>query len=165
LDLIGSDSEAAKPGDVFRTVTFPYSTAIFVIVPIKNVVAAVLNGPVLRLILSTRCGSARSGILLVMPQAISREFLPLFFFYAVPLDEEGLFDVTRKVEVRVELRGCPDLSGFDSSMIGGRRFNEMRFSTIQILKNSWLVSFDGEMVVGLSLCDQIPGQLALRQLA
>jgi hypothetical protein len=31
------------------------------------------------------------------------------------------------------------------------------------LKNSGLVSFDGEMVGSLSLCDQVFGQLALRQ--
>ena len=34
---------------------------------------------------------------------------------------------------------------------------------IQILQNTGLVSFDGKMVVGLSLRDQILGQLTLRQ--
>jgi hypothetical protein len=40
-------SEAAKPGDIFRTVTGPDSTAVLVIVPIEDVVAAVLDVPVL----------------------------------------------------------------------------------------------------------------------
>src|SRR5207237_638139 len=44
--LDDSDGESAKPGDVFRAVTGRDATAIFIIVPIENVVAAILDRPV-----------------------------------------------------------------------------------------------------------------------
>jgi len=47
----------------------------------------------------------------------------------MPLDDECLSDV-REVEIRVEFRSAPDLSGFNSSVIAGRMLDEMRFSTI-----------------------------------
>lgn len=161
------DSEAAKPGDVFRTVTYPYSTAILVIVPIDNVVAAVLDGPVLPVDLEHMLrvglfgGPAGDAV-----GNIQRD-LARFLLYAVTFDDECLSNM-REVEVVIEFRGCPDLSGFDSSVIRGRILNEVRLLPIpevqlKILQNSALVSFDGEMVVGLSLRDQILGQLALRQ--
>lgn len=85
----------------------------------------------------------------------------------MPLDDEGLSDVW-KVNVVVELRGSPDLSGFDSSVIRGRLFNVLRLFPIpkielQILQNSGLVPFDREVIMSFSLCDEILGQLALRQ--
>ena len=83
------------------------------------------------------------------------------------LDDEYLANV-REVEVVVEFRSCPYLSGFDTSVIRRRILNELRLLTVpeiqlKISQNSCLVSFDGEMVVSLSLPDQILGQLALCQ--
>lgn len=162
-----SNCEAAKPGDVFRTVTDPYSAAILVIIPIKDVVAAVLYAPVFAVDLEHLlraglfCGSTGDAV-----GSIQRSLAGLFL-YAVPLDDECLSNV-RKIEVVVELRGCPDLSRFDSSVIRRRILNELRLLPVpevqlKILQNSGLVSFDGEMVVSLTLCDQIFGQLALCQ--
>ena len=61
----------------------------------------------------------------------------------------------RKVQVIVQFRGGPDLAGFHSSVIRGRMLHEMRFPTIlkiefQIFQNSWLIAFDGEMVMRLA---------------
>jgi hypothetical protein len=51
------------------------------------------------------------------------------FLYAMPFDDECLSDV-REVEIRVKLRGDPDLSGFNSSVIAGRMLDEMWLRTI-----------------------------------
>ena len=120
--LDDSNSKSTKPGDVFRTITYPYPAAILVIVPINDVVAAVLDNPVLTVDLEhmLRVGLFASSTGNSIGN-IQRAFAGLFL-YAVPLDDECLSDV-REVEVRVELRGCPDLSGFDSSVIGGRMLN------------------------------------------
>jgi hypothetical protein len=79
----------------------------------------------------------------------------------MPLDHEGLAHV-RKVEIAVKFRGCPDLSGFDASVIGRRFFHKVRLPSIfevqlQVLQKSGLVAFDSEMIVGLSVGDQILG--------
>jgi hypothetical protein len=93
-------------------VAFPYSAAILVVIPVNNVVTAVFDGPV-----SPGWFSAHvvdwpvSGGLLVMPYAISKEYLPLFFLYAMPLDDKGLANV-REVKVAVEFRGGPDFFEF-----------------------------------------------------
>ena len=55
--------------------------------------------------------------------------LATFFIEELPFDGEGLSDVG-KVQVAVEFRGGPDLSGFDSPMIRGRRLNEIGFLAI-----------------------------------
>ena len=41
-----TDGEAAKPGHIFRAVTGADATAVFIIVPVDDVVTTVLNGPV-----------------------------------------------------------------------------------------------------------------------
>src|SRR5271169_6135518 len=40
-----ADGEAAKPGDVFRAVAGTDATAVFIVVPIENVMATVLDDP------------------------------------------------------------------------------------------------------------------------
>ena len=127
--LDDSNGESAEPGDVFRTVAYPYPTAILIIVPINDVMAAVLNSPVLTVDLEHMLRAGLFG----SPTGnaignIERTFAGLFL-YAVPLDDECLSNV-RKVEVLVEFRGCPDLPGFDSSVIGRRMLNELRLSSI-----------------------------------
>ena len=47
----------------------------------------------------------------------------------MPFDDKSLFHV-RKVQVAVEFRGGPDLSGFDSAVIRGRMLNELRLLPI-----------------------------------
>lgn len=85
----------------------------------------------------------------------------------LPFDHEGLSDV-REVEVVVEYGGGPDLSGFDPPMLGRGVLDEVRFVSIleeagDILEQCWLVAFDGEVVMRLSVLDQVAGELALSQ--
>ncbi len=86
---------------------------------------------------------------------------------AMPFDDIRLAEV-RKVEIPVQFRRRPDLAGFDASVIARRLLDVVRRAPIleielQILEKSGLVCFDGEMVMGLALLDQVSGQWALRQ--
>ena len=42
-----SNGKPSEPGDVLRAIAFAYPASIFIIVPIKDVVAAILNAPML----------------------------------------------------------------------------------------------------------------------
>ncbi len=85
----------------------------------------------------------------------------------VPLDEKGLADV-REVEIVVQLGRGPDLSGFQASVIGSRRLDEIRLAPMlevefQVFQKCRLVPFDGEIIMRLALADQIVGESALGQ--
>lgn len=106
-----------------------YTTAIFIIVPIENVVAAVLDGPVLAVNLEN---TLRVGLIGGFTGDTVGDFKrtgATLLVSSVSLDDESLSDV-REVEVVVEFGGGPDLSGFDASVIRGRMLNEMRFPPI-----------------------------------
>jgi hypothetical protein len=45
-----ADSESPQPRDVFRTVAFRDSTVILIEIPVKDVVAAVFDAPVLTIV-------------------------------------------------------------------------------------------------------------------
>ena len=114
-----------EPGDIFGAIAGADSTAIFIVVPIDDVVTAILNGPVTTIniedtlwvsLLRRWTGDAVSDF--------TRADAALLL-YRVSFDEERLSDV-RKVKVVIEFGGGPDLSDFDSSMVGGRILNEIR---------------------------------------
>ena len=83
------------------------------------------------------------------------------------MDQKGLPDV-REIEVVVECGCGPDRSGFDAAMVRGRNVNKVGLlaaleKEFDVLEKCGLVSFDGEVKVGLSLLDQIGRDLALGQ--
>jgi hypothetical protein len=70
-----------------------------------------------------------------------------------------------KVEILVELGCDPDASDLDAPVVRGCMLNEIRLLSIleverEVFEESGLISFDGEMVVGLAP-DQIGGYRAL----
>ena len=162
-----ADGESAEPGDIFWTVASADPTAIFIVVPIDDVVTAILDGPVAAIhveetlwirLLCRSTGDAVSDF---------KRADAALFLCRMPFDEERLSDV-RKVKVAVQFGGGPDLSDFDSSMVGGRILNEIRLLPVleqqgEVLQNAALVSFDGEMIMGMTLLDQVLGYLALGQ--
>jgi len=88
-------------------------------------------------------------------------FFASLFLCRVALDEEGLSDV-RKVKVVIEFSGGPDLSDFDSSMVRGRILNEIRLLAVlepqrEVFENPALISLNCEMIMGMTLLDQIFG--------
>lgn len=88
------------------------------------------------------------------------------FFDGFTFDDEGLTDM-REVEVGVEFGGCPDLTGFDATVIRRGELDEVGLLTIfevqgDILYEGRLISFDSEVIIGAAP-DQVLGQLALGQ--
>src|ERR1700674_422253 len=120
-----------------------------------------------RLALSRRCALACSGG--AAGDAVSgvvRGFAA-FLVDGVTFDEVGLRDVG-EIEIVVEGSGSPDLTRLDESMIGwvngegvgGLPILEVAY---EILMQRWLISFDGEVIVGAALDHEVIGQLPLGQ--
>ncbi len=81
------------------------------------------------------------------------------------MDEKGLFDV-RKVQIVVEFGCGPDFAGFDSSAIRRVALDKIGVLPVvkirsNVFKESELVVFDGEVVMGSALGVHIVGDLAL----
>jgi len=162
-----SSGESPKSGDVFRAVAGTYPTAIFIVIPIDNVMAAILDAPMAAVhgentlwigLLRRSTGNAIGEI--------TGSFAGLFL-YGMSFDDERLSNV-RKIEVVIEFGCGPDLSGFDSPMVRRIKSNEIGLLTVlkvqlNVLKESELVSFDGEVIMGLTILYQIAGYLALGQ--
>ena len=131
------------------------ATAIFVVVPIDDVVAAIFDTPVsavgleqaLRVgLLGGSAGDAVSGVV--------RGFAA-FLVDGVTFDEVGLRDVG-EIEIVVEGSGSPDLTRLDASMIGWVNGEEVGCLPIlevayEILMQRGLIAFDGEVIVGAAL--------------
>lgn len=96
--------------------TGSYSAAVFVIVPIDNVMAAVFDAPV------STVGSQhalRVGLFRGSAGNSIGDFtgvLAAFFIGGFALDDKSLADV-RKIQVTVEFGGGPDFTDFDAAVI------------------------------------------------
>jgi hypothetical protein len=93
-----------------------YSAAVFVIVPIDNVMATVFDTPV-----ATVGGkhALRVGLLRSSARNAIGDFTGVFtgfFIGGFPLDDKSLSDV-RKVQIVVEFGCGPDFADFNSAMI------------------------------------------------
>lgn len=89
------------------------------------------------------------------------------FHDAVAFDGEGLCDM-REVEIGVEFRSGPDFSDFDASVLWRGMFDEVGLSTIleeegEIFEESFLISFDDEVIMGVTVGDDVVGEFALSQ--
>lgn len=74
----------------------------------------------------------------------------------------------RKVEVIIELGSDPDFAGFNAAMLRGVMIDEVWFLSVSeeeldVCKERGLVSFDGEVIVGAALLDEVVGEFALGQ--
>ena len=150
-----SDGKTSEARDIFRAIAGAYAAAVFIEIPVQDVVAAVLNAPVAPIdgkeffCISLFWGSAGNNV------GCIGGFLPALFVYEASFDEERLCDVG-EVEVMVELGGGPDFTGFDAAMIRGIVSDEIGFLSIlkvqlDVLKECCLIAFDDEVVMGLTL--------------
>lgn len=121
-----ADSEAAKPGDVFRAVAGTDATAVLLIVPIENVVATVLDRPVPAVDLENALRVSLLGGSAGKAVGDFSGSLTGLCLEAIALDDKGLSHV-RKVEVVIEFSGGPDLAGFEASVIRGRSVHKSPF--------------------------------------
>ncbi len=111
-----ANGESPQSSDVFRAVTSAYSAAVFVKVPIDNVMTAVFDAPV-----ATIGGKHALGIGLFRSSAgnticYSTGVFTAFFICGLPLDEKSLSDVG-KVKIAVEFGCGPDFTDFDTAVI------------------------------------------------
>jgi len=144
-----------------------YTTAVFVIVPIDNVMAAVFDAPV-----ATVCGKHALWVGLLRSSACDAigDFTGIFaafFICGLSLDEESLPDV-RKVQIAVEFGCDPDFADFDPAVIRRAALDKIGILSVfkiqrDILKKSGLVVFDGEVIMSLTFPDQIVSDFALGQ--
>lgn len=111
-----ANGESPQSSDVFWAVTSSYAAAVFVIVPIDNVMTAVFDAPV------PAVGgkqALRVGLLRSSAGDAIGDFTGVFtafFICCLPLDEKSLSDV-RKVQIAVEFGCGPDFADFDPAVI------------------------------------------------
>jgi hypothetical protein len=96
-----------------------YTASIFVVVPVYDIVAAILNTPMAAIV-------AKDALRIGLCQAFAGDTMGEFgggftglFIYSVTFDDKSLCNV-RKVYVVVELGGSPNLAGFNSPVIRRR---------------------------------------------
>jgi len=110
---------------------FAYPAAVFVIIPIDNVITAVFDAPV-----ATVCGknALRVGLLRSPTVNAIGDFTGVFagfFICGLPLDEKRLSDM-RKVQITVEFGCGPDCAGFDPAVI--RRITMDKIGILPVFK-------------------------------
>ena len=162
-----ANSKTAQSGNVFRTMSGAYPTAVFVIVPIDNVMAAVFDGPMAAV---GGKNALRVGLLRGSAGDTIGDFTRVFTAFLIcgfPLDDKSLSDVG-KVQIAVEFGCGPDFPDFDPTMVRRVAMDKIGVLTVfkiqrDFLKKSVLVVFDGEMVMSFTLADQIVSDLALGQ--
>jgi hypothetical protein len=144
-----------------------YPAAVFVIVPIDNVMATVFDTPV-----ATVGGkhALRVGLLRSSARNAIGNFTGVFsgfFIGGFPLDDKSLSDV-RKVQIVVEFGCDPDFADFDPAVVRGIAMHKIRILPVfkvqrDVLKKTGLVVFNGEVVMSVTVPDQIVGDRALGQ--
>jgi len=167
LSFDDSDGKASEAGNVFRAIAGAYPAAVFIKIPVQDVVATVFDAPV-----ATIDGKELLGICLLRfsaGDAVGDVMGDLSgpLFYRFSLDHENLLHVG-EIEIVVEFGSGPDFSSFDPAVIRGIESNKIRiFSVLEIqfdiFKECGLVAFDRKVIMGLTLQAQIIGELALRQ--
>jgi hypothetical protein len=159
--------ETAQPGHIFRTMARAYAAAVFVIVPIDNVMATVFDTPVPPVggkdalgvgLLRGSAGDAVGGF----TGAFS-----VFFVCGFSLDDKSLSDVG-KVEIGVEFGCGPDFADFDPAVIRRIAIDKIRFLPVfkvqgDVFKKTGLVVFDRKVVMSFTVPDQIVSDFALGQ--
>jgi len=151
--------------DIFRAITLAYPTAVFIIVPINNVMAAVFDAP-----MSTvdSKNTLSIGLLRGSTGDAVGDFTGVFAAFLIsgfPLDDKSLSDV-RKVQIAVKFCCGPDFTDFDSTVVRRVTNDKIRFLPVfkvqrNILKKSELVFFNGEVVMSVALVNQVGGNLVL----
>ena len=159
-----SNGKPSEPGNVLRAKALAYTASIFIVVPIKDVVAT-LNAPMASIGgENAACVGFSGGLTGDAIGGLTRAFARLFIC-AVTFDDERLPDV-REVQVVAELVGGPDFTSFDASMIGRRGIDIIWLLPVlekqgDILKECRLVCLYGEVIVGLAIQDQVVGDIVL----
>lgn len=161
-----ADGEAAESGDVLGAMAGADAATVLVVVPVEDVVTAVLDTPMAAIHLEHLLGIGLSWRPAGEAVGGFGGTLPGLFVDRLTFNDEGLTDM-REVEIGVEGRGGPDFSGLDPSVIAvdgdGVGCWPVLEEEGEILQQRGLIGFDGKVIVGLSLHHQIVGECALGQ--
>lgn len=139
--------------------------AIFVPIPIQNIVTAVFNAPMSAILPQHLLGAGLFAGL--TGEAIGR--LPRdcagFLVHRLPLDDERLTD-PRKVEIVVEFAGGPDATSFDAAMalIDGGQFRRASFpkEEFNVIQQAGLIPLNRKQIMRPA-SEQVFRELALRE--
>lgn len=149
-----ADCESPEPSHVLWTVAGANSAAIFIVVPVNDVMTAILNAPMAPIggknavcprLLGGLAGDAIGGF--------KGESAGLFV-HRLTFDDECLLNMG-EMEIVVEFSGDPDFTGFNAAVISRVIEDEIRLPAVSkveldIGKECRLVSLNREMVVGLT---------------
>lgn len=159
-------SKTTQPCDVFWTMPSANARAILVEIPVDNVVATVLYGPVPAIGGQHLSWLSLFGRLTGDAKGVLDGGDATFFVHHLALDHKNLADM-REIKVVVERRAAPDAPCLEASVIS--RADILMVWCCAVLKQqrdvlfkSLLVAFDAEVVMRAAL-NQIAGQFALRQ--
>jgi hypothetical protein len=119
LGLDDSDGETAESSDVFRPIARAYTASIFVLVPVCDVMAAILNAPMAAIV-------GKDVLCIGLLPAFAGDAMGELggggtglFIDAVTFEDKSLCPVG-EAQVVVELGGRPNLAGFNASVIRRR---------------------------------------------
>ena len=114
-----TDGKASQAGDVFRAVTGSYPAAVFVKVPVDDVMAAILDAPVASVGFEHLLGVGLVGGSAGDAVGELDGAFAGFLLDALAFDDEGLTDVG-EVKVVVQCGSGPDLRGSRYARVRGR---------------------------------------------
>ena len=158
--------ETAQPGHVFRAMADSYAAAVFVVIPIDNVMATVFDAPVSAI---GRKNTFSIGLLRGPAGNAVGDFtgeFTAFFISGVPLDDKSLSDVG-KIKIAIEFGRGPNFTDFDPAVVRRVALYIIRRLSVfkvqgDVLKKSGLVVFDGKMEMSVAF-NYIVGDLTLGQ--
>ena len=93
------------------------TAAVFIVIPVDDVMTAILDAPVPAVILQHLGGAGLVGCFAGNPIGEILGLLAVFFMDRDPSYPEGLADMG-EVQVVIELGGNPDVSDFEAAMLG-----------------------------------------------
>jgi len=150
FELDDADGESPQSGNVFRAMASAYAAAVFIIVPIDNVMAAVFDTPVAAV-------GGKNAFCVDLLRGPAGDAIgdftggfAGFFVCGLALDEKSLSNMG-KVQIAVEFSFGPDFADFDPTVIGRVVLNEMEIFPVFKIKeinadwNSFYKKTDSEI--------------------
>ncbi len=147
---------------------FLNAATIFIIVPVDNVVATVLDAPVFTVVAKHLCGAGLGGRLAGDSIGDVTALPAAFFVQRDAFHHERLPDVG-KLQVVIEGTSDPDIARLDTTMIRTVEGAVIGFTLEMVkiegglFKQIFLIRLDREVVMGVPILNQITGQFTLGQ--
>ncbi|MCI0732257.1 MAG: hypothetical protein L0Y38_00355, partial [Methylococcaceae bacterium] len=117
LGFDDADGETSESCDIFRSMALANAAAIFIEIPVDDLMATVFDAPVSAVVVKNPSGN--SLIFCFASDAMGElvTSLSAFLMQRDAFDHEWLADV-RRIQVIVEVCSDPDITGFDASVVG-----------------------------------------------